>query len=50
MSLKDPSSYHEGGVHALMADGHVRFISENINQAVWIGLGSIRGNEAVGDF
>ena len=27
----DPSSLHTGGIQALMGDGTVRFISENIN-------------------
>ncbi len=27
-------SYHDGGVHALLADGSARFVSENINTAV----------------
>ncbi|SFH62679.1 DUF1559 domain-containing protein [Planctomicrobium piriforme] len=30
-SFTPPSSVHAGGVHALMADGAVRFISENID-------------------
>lgn len=29
--ILEPSSHHTGGVHALMGDGAVRFISENIN-------------------
>ncbi|HUQ68680.1 MAG TPA: DUF1559 domain-containing protein [Planctomycetaceae bacterium] len=29
--IYEPSSVHTGGVHALMADGAVRFISENID-------------------
>lgn len=40
-------SWHIGGVNALMGDGSVRFISENISQAVWRGLGSRSGGELV---
>jgi prepilin-type processing-associated H-X9-DG protein len=60
------SSYHTGGVHALMADGAVRFISENIDTGnlaaphvvgngpspygVWGGLGTRQGTETLGEF
>jgi len=50
MKLKEPSSQHSGGVHVLLGDGSVRFVSENIDQVTWMALGSIRGNETVGDF
>jgi prepilin-type N-terminal cleavage/methylation domain-containing protein len=59
------SSFHVGGAHVVLADGAVRFISENINTGnlalpdvrtgpspygVWGALGSIQGGETVGDF
>ncbi|HUQ69059.1 MAG TPA: DUF1559 domain-containing protein [Planctomycetaceae bacterium] len=55
------SSLHTGGVHVLMADGAVRYVSENIdcgnygvnptpNFGVWGALGTIGGGETVGDF
>jgi prepilin-type processing-associated H-X9-DG protein len=59
------SSQHTGGVHALMADGSVRFISENIDTGnlgvgtsggakspygVWGALGTRAGGETVGEF
>jgi prepilin-type N-terminal cleavage/methylation domain-containing protein len=45
------SSYHVGGVHCLMADGAVRFISQNISwNPVWGSLCTAWGNEAVGEF
>jgi prepilin-type N-terminal cleavage/methylation domain-containing protein len=43
-------SYHTGGVHGCMADGSVRFFSENIDLTVWQGLGSRGGSEVLGDF
>jgi prepilin-type N-terminal cleavage/methylation domain-containing protein len=50
MDLRDPSSYHVGGVHALLADGSVKFVSENIDQVVWIGAGSLNGDETLGQW
>ncbi len=50
MSVKEPSSYHVGGVHALIGDGAVKFVSENIDQAIWIGAGSARGGESLGEW
>ncbi len=60
------SSFHTGGVHALMADGAVRFISDNIDagglganantlggpspHGVWGALGTRAGGEVTGDF
>ena len=41
IDVKEPSSYHPGGVQAAMCDGSVRFISETIDQANWIAAGSI---------
>ena len=55
------SSLHTGGVQVLLGDGAVRFISENIdcgnygvpptpNFGTWGALGTIRGNETIGEF
>jgi prepilin-type N-terminal cleavage/methylation domain-containing protein/prepilin-type processing-associated H-X9-DG protein len=43
-------SVHEGGAHFCMADGSVRFISENINIAVFCFLGTKDKGEVVGEF
>ncbi len=65
INLLAASSYHTGGVHALMGDGAVKFISENIDtgnlgianslggkspHGVWGALGTKNGGESVGDF
>lgn len=59
--IYSPNSYHTGGVHALMGDGAVRFISNNIDAGnygsgfpasfgIWGALGTIGGGETVTDF
>lgn len=48
--LDDFSSNHVGGTQFLMADGHVRFVSENIDVYLYKALGTIQGNETVGEF
>ncbi len=42
-------SRHRGGVHVLFADGHVTFIRDEINVAVWRALGSPAAGEVVND-
>lgn len=63
--IQEPSSIHTGGVHVLMGDGTVRFINENISAGnptapsplsgpspygIWGALGTVSGNENVGEF
>ena len=43
-------SRHTGGVHVALCDGSTRFISENIDSAVYRGLGTRNGGEALGEF
>ncbi len=38
-----PNSFHDGGVHMAFADGHVRFLSESIDGAVYAALASPQG-------
>jgi prepilin-type N-terminal cleavage/methylation domain-containing protein/prepilin-type processing-associated H-X9-DG protein len=40
-------SLHAGGVNSLLADGHVQFIKNTINLAIWQALGSRNGGEVV---
>lgn len=44
------ASFHEGGIQFLMADGAVRFISENIDSDLLGGLATIRNGEVIGEF
>jgi hypothetical protein len=43
-------SRHVGGVHFLMGDGAVKFISQNIDKANYRAIFTIQGNERLGDF
>jgi len=42
-----PTSYHPGGVNVLLGDGSVRFVSDNIQLAVWRSLGTRHGGEVI---
>ena len=43
--VKEASSHHSGGVLTLLVDGSVKFTAESIDQATWIGAGSVNGRE-----
>ena len=43
-------SMHEGGSHVCLADGSVRFVSENVDAALWVHLHTIMGREVVGEW
>lgn len=44
------NSEHVGGVHLLLCDGSVRFVSDNLNVLTWRALGSRNGGEVVADY
>jgi len=46
----EPFSLHQGGVHALLCDGSVRFISENLDMQTERKISIPNEGEAVGDF
>jgi len=48
--LDDFSSQHASGVHFLFGDGRVRFLSENINRAIYQGLATRSGGELLGNY
>lgn len=43
-------SPHTGGVHVLLVDGSVRFVSDNIDLASWRNAATVNGVEQTGDF
>jgi prepilin-type N-terminal cleavage/methylation domain-containing protein len=43
-------SAHSGGAHVALADGAIRFISDNINTLTWNYLGSRADGQVVGEF
>jgi prepilin-type N-terminal cleavage/methylation domain-containing protein len=45
-----PASYHVGGVHFTMADGSVRFVSNNLSQTVLAALTTRAGGEPASNF
>lgn len=45
-----PRSRHTGGVHVVLADGSVRFVSDNIDTSLFQNLGTKSGGEVINDF
>jgi len=43
-------SFHVGGVHVALADGSVRFVSENIDQTTYLHLLAIGDGNVIGDY
>jgi prepilin-type N-terminal cleavage/methylation domain-containing protein len=48
--MDDFASWHTGGVHLLMGDGRVRFLTENVDTNLWKGLATRSGGELIGEF
>ncbi len=44
------NSQHVGGVHLLLCDGAVKFVSDNVHMPTWRSLGSISGGEVIAEF
>jgi prepilin-type N-terminal cleavage/methylation domain-containing protein/prepilin-type processing-associated H-X9-DG protein len=43
------NSYHTQGVNVALCDGSVRFVGYSVSLATWRGLGTINGNEVLGN-
>jgi len=50
LRCESPSSRHTGGIQVTLADGSVRFISENIDNGVRYNIGVRNDNNPVGEF
>jgi len=48
--LTSVRSMHTGGAHVVMADGAVRFASNNVSVAIWNGLGTPASGEVPGEW
>ena len=48
--FEDYSSWHSGGVNMLFGDGRVKFLSSNIDAAVFHALATRAGNEQDGGY
>jgi len=44
------SSSHEGGIHILLGDGRIRFLSENIDRSTYSALVTPKSGEVLGEF
>jgi prepilin-type processing-associated H-X9-DG protein len=49
-SWEGSHSFHTGGVQVTMADGSVRFVSQNVDWLLWNSLNSRNNGEIVGEF
>jgi prepilin-type processing-associated H-X9-DG protein len=43
-------SYHPSGVNVALADGSVRFATNNVDLSVWRAVGTSNNGEVVSDF
>ena len=43
-------SFHTGGAHVTLADGSVKFVSENISTVVWNNVGARNDGNVIGDW
>lgn len=50
LHIDDFSSWHTGGVHMLLGDGRVRFITQNIDTNLFKAIATRAGNEVTSDF
>ncbi|MDG2381100.1 MAG: DUF1559 domain-containing protein [Pirellulaceae bacterium] len=44
-----PTSNHSGGVNVAFADGHVRFVADDVKSNIWWAMGSRNGKESINE-
>ena len=44
------ASFHVGGTQALLGDGSVRFLSDNIDATTFLNLGAMGDGSVIGDY
>jgi prepilin-type N-terminal cleavage/methylation domain-containing protein/prepilin-type processing-associated H-X9-DG protein len=49
-AIAPASSNHSGGVNVLFGDGHITMVSDSVDVAVWLSLGTINGGDIVDGF
>lgn len=49
-TLMSASSWHTGGVQICLADGSVKFISDNIDNGTWVKIGARNDGQVIGEF
>ncbi len=42
-----PTSNHKGGVNVAFADGHVRFVTDDVESNIWWAMGSRNGRDLI---
>jgi prepilin-type processing-associated H-X9-DG protein len=50
MNMEGFSSFHDGGCHMMLADGSVRFVSQNVDLLTYRRLGSVADGQVLGEF
>ncbi len=49
-AVTTPASFHTGGIHVLLADGAVRFLSENTDIGILRNLAAIADGNVIGEW
>ena len=49
-TMMSASSWHTGGAQICLADGSVKFISENIDYGTWVRLGARNDGQVIGEY
>ena len=50
MGFVKAGSWHTGGAQVGLCDGSVKFVSDNVDHAIWQALSTRQGGEVIGEF